>query len=454
MYPFCTPLLMLSVLVQKVLLDYNVLEMEKQLQNIKSYNLHKWIVLAGFCLMYASVYLARFNINNLIPEISNELNLSELAQDVLYASIFLSYAAGSFVNGYIADKSNKKICILFGIIGSLTLNITSYMAESWTAFLIINLLNGFAQSIIWVSGLSMAAHWWPYNKRGVSIGLINMFSNISYLIMIFVPEYIFSGTGDNWHERLVYPMAPIFILTAMFVMMFSEKPESSGIPPYDHMDPITVEKDALLRETVTPTFPSAIKYFLSDGRTLIWCLIALISSLCRYGLQFWLPAYYSDNTGMFDLSSNLTNILLSLGMGVGTLVGCIIAGKYFHKNLGLMVTALAASCAAVVITFPSLSSKITVMCAIFLCGALLFAINGLLWMYSVNKGSRVYAGTVSGIINASAYLGAFIQIFLFRYIGKVSGSSMSSFVSIEILCILMVILGLVISNKDRIRREV
>lgn len=429
--------------------------MEKQLINNKSYNLHKWIALVGFCLMYASVYLARFNINNLIPEIAEELNLTELYQDILYSSVFFSYAIGSFINGYIADRSNKKICILVGIIGSLTLNIVSYMADSWTAFLLINLFNGYVQSIIWVSGLAMIANWWPYKQRGISIGIINMFSNISYLIMIFVPAYVFSGNGDNWHESLVYPMAPIFVLTALFVIMFSESPKASGIISYSKHDPITVEKDALLKETVIPSgFFSAVKYFLLDGRTIIWCFIALLSSLCRYGLQFWLPAYYSDNTGMFTLSLNLTNILLSLGMGVGTLVGCIIAGKYFHKNLGLMVTALAAACAAVVITFPSLSSKIAVMCAIFLCGALLFAINGMLWMYSVNKGSRVYAGTVSGIINASAYIGAFVQIFLFKYIGKVSGSSMSVFVSIEILCLLMVLLGLFISNKDRIRREV
>lgn len=418
------------------------------------YDTQKWIVLTGFCLMYATVYLARFNINNLLPEISEELVLSEMLRDILYASIFFSYAIGSIINGYIADKSNKKICILLGIIGSLTLNVISYMASSFGAFLIINMLNGYAQSIIWVSGIAMIAQWWRYDQRGIAVGVINMTSNISYIVLIFAPDFIFVNDATHWKENFIYPMAPIFFLAAIFVIMFAEKPEDRKLSPYTENHNFTSGQDIELKTKVKPSFFGVLKYFLTEKTTIMWCLIALLSSLCRYGLLFWLPAYYSDKTDSFVLSESTTNIVLSLGMGVGTLIGCMLAGKYFSRNLGLVVTIFATSCAAVVITFPVLTSKITISCAVFLCGSLLFAINGILWIYALNKGNRVYSGTISGVLNAFAYFGATVQIFIFKLIVNLTGDWMFVFVAIEVVCILMVILGLVVLNKDKLIRKV
>ncbi|MEG1931382.1 MAG: hypothetical protein RR131_09630, partial [Anaerovorax sp.] len=74
-----------------------------------SYNQCKWLNLMGFALLYNTIYIGRFNLDNALPALSAELSLLPYQQTLLSSSVFFTYAIGSFINGRIADRYNPRV---------------------------------------------------------------------------------------------------------------------------------------------------------------------------------------------------------------------------------------------------------------------------------------------------------------------------------------------------------
>ena len=81
----------------------------------KSFVKCKWISLMSFSVMYSLVYLGRFSVNNMMDQISVDFMMSDTQQYIVSVSVFISYAVGSFINGYLADRygAKKMICLLY-----------------------------------------------------------------------------------------------------------------------------------------------------------------------------------------------------------------------------------------------------------------------------------------------------------------------------------------------------
>ena len=79
-----------------------------------NFNTYKWVSLMSFSMMYIFVYLARFNVNNLMPYVADNIDITMQQQEMISLSVFISYAAGSFVNGYLADRFGAKKIIIIG----------------------------------------------------------------------------------------------------------------------------------------------------------------------------------------------------------------------------------------------------------------------------------------------------------------------------------------------------
>ena len=85
---------------------------------------------------------------------------------------------------------------------------------------------------------------------------------------------------------------------------------------------------------------------------------------------------------------------------------------------------------------------------IFITGFVLYGINGILWVHAIDQGCRAYAGTAAGILNGFAYLGAFLEGFIFPMVIRTFHSTISVFVVMEIVCLAMIACGMVVSKKD------
>lgn len=412
---------------------------------------YKWITLISFALMYNFVYLGRFNVNNNMDNFVADAGMNGTQAHILSVSVFISYAAGSVINGYLADRHGSKRLVICGGLGTILMNGLISLETQWGLLLGTWIVNGLFQSMIWVGGISMLSQWWAEGYRGKGVGIANFFSGISHVTAYLLPILIVSLWPDiGWRTGMVIPMGVLLIFVIVFAFVAVEKPQDKKLPAYAVHSQNHQKREETLRkraeEGKTPWL-----YFLQLRKFWWWCAIALLSSICRYGLLNWIPVYYQQENGEEILSETFSNLMLPVGMAFGTLVITWVAGTKLFDNKGIIVTAMAALCGTLVITFPMLENTQSVLVGIFFMGFALYGINGILWVHAIDQGCRVFAGSAAGIFNGFAYLGAFLETVLFPAVLRLFDDNyLVIFVCMEILCIFMVICGIVVSKKNTI----
>jgi len=416
---------------------------------------HKILSLVGFSLLYNMIYIGRFNLNYLLTK--NELEIAMLPYQIqlISASVFFAYAIGSIVNGALADRWNPQKMVLIGTGMSILMNLGVALVQPWYLLLLFWFVNGYFQSMIWVSGINIIVHWWKSDEWGIGCGVANFFSGLSHVTAYALPMVLLTLFPEiGWKGQFVLPMFFVFIFLLLFAAIVKASPENIGCPPYIDGDTSAVENEKyLLSLEEKGVGNQRIKYFLGKG-LMIWSTIAFLSSLCRYGLLKWIPIYYEAENFSAIMNSTFIDLILPLGMAVGTLLITWMAGGLFRKNKGLVVIIAAASCGTIITIFPVVHDTVIILSGIFFTGFFLYGVNGVLWVYAMEAGGRLRAGTIAGILNGCAYLGATLEAVLFPLIIRWSGTLISVYVTMEVLCIFMVACGIAVSNKNTVVEQI
>lgn len=421
------------------------------MENEKQFNKYKNLNLIGFSLLYNMIYIGRFNLNNLIAQNDGFLGILPYQQQLLSSSVFFAYAIGSIINGVLADKYNPKGMVILGTGVSILMNVLVPFTDNWQIILVIWFVNGYFQSMIWVSGISLLAQWWKSSDRGFGCGVANFFSGLSHVSAYGAPMLILLVFPEiGWREKFIYPMGFMLFFLIVFYLLTRSKPEKVGMTPYIEDNPLVAQREAEIENLNQSSESNQFKKFMIGKGIGFWCAIAFLSSLCRYGLLKWIPIYYEAKEAQVILNPVFSNLILPLGMAIGTLAITWIAGKKFNENKGLMVIVAAALCGGVITVFPAIDDVEVILMGIFFTGFFLYGINGILWIYAMDMGGRLRAGTIAGMLNGFAYLGATLEAYVFPLIIETVGNVISVFVTMEILFIAIVACGIAVSNKNTV----
>ncbi len=422
---------------------------QKQLEN-QQYTIQKWVTFLLFAIVYTTVYYGRFAMLYHIETIEQSLGIAEDIEGYVYSAVMLSYAIGSVFTGRWADMLHRPIIlILLGTGVSFLTNILLVFVNSWRGLIFLSVLNGFFQSMIWVSGIQLVAMWWKSAQRPLSGGILNFFSGIAHIPAFFLPGMILLTS----HDRAVIQKNYSFILIICTLLLFffliaSDHPQKAGLSHYTEDNEIIAGREAYLYQQIKLKRKSPWAFFFRGKKMWCWCGIAFLSSTCRYGLLEWVPRYYAAMDLIPIIDERFSNIVLPLGMAFGTWILTYIAGTKFSRNKGIVVILCAALCGTLIVIFPMMPSIGIVLSGIFFTGFFLFGINGIIWIYTMDRGGRIYSATIAGVLNGFAYLGTFLQEFLFRFILQQWKSWFSIFVLMELICFAIVGLGIIASEKD------
>lgn len=407
-----------------------------------------------FSMLYNVAYIGRFHPNHLLAQMELAVVLPSFQERILTGSVFLSYAGGCFINGILADRFRPRRMILMGAAVSIGANIAILQVSDWHTLLLLWILNGYFQSMIWLSGMTLLAHWWSSRQRSICCGVANFFSGLAHVTSYVLPAglaLLFPMVSRQ--QKACLPMIPVAFFLLLFFFFSSDRPESRGLAPYEETAPAARSAESRINRLEKIGTGVVFSYFFRKRKLFFWCLLALLSSLCRYGLLHWIPVFYQNTPNPDFMVPSFENLVLPLGMAFGTLIFTIIVGIRFNENKGIMVMIAAAFCGVLVTVFPSHQESAVILTGIFFTGFFLYGINGVLWIYAIDTGGRRRTGTVTGILNGFAYIGASLELIVFPVIARMSHSLFSVFVIMEFFCILMVLCGIAVSSKNTVAAQ-
>jgi len=384
----------------------------------------------------------------------------------------VSYALFMFASGFIAERSNLRNFLAFGMImsgictamfgWSLSVGIRSI----WF-LLFVQLIGGMFQSSGWPGVVTVMANWFGKGKRGFIMGIWNSHTSVGNIMgSLIAGAYV----NHNWGLSFIVPGLLMCVMGIIIYMFLVSSPEQVGMET-GSVSPTTetamIKPDLLMVRT--PTTAGLLKVSSSSKLTdspyssdtefvslpkqgpigfcgalripgvVEFSMCLFFAKLVSYTFLYWLPNYI-HHASRIDAKESA---VMSTYFDIGGIIGGIFAGFISDKS-GMSATTCAVLLASAVPTLFFYELGLSSTCPLqevdgiplknscFVLNCLLLMITGMLvngpyalittavsaelGTHKSLKGSSKALATVTAIIDGTGSLGAAIGPFMAGYL--------------------------------------
>ncbi len=371
----------------------------------KNYNSQKWGVFIAATLGYGLYYVCRLSLNVVKKPIVDAGYLSETDLGIIGSALFFSYAAGKFINGFLADRVNVRNFMAGGLLVATIVNALLGFAVPFWAFVALWALNGWFQSVGGPCSVISLNRWFPEKQRGTVYGFWSASHNIGEAATYILTAFVVTNLG--WRYGF-WSAACLGALGVVVIFLFLKpRPNNATINSLN-------ENSADEKASVGKKQLEVLK------NPLIW-LLALSSAfmyICRYAINSWGVYYLEAEKGYTILeASSLISISAVCGV-VGTIFSGLISDKFFggKRYTPACIFSLMNAIALLLLLFAPHSFILDVTCMILFgvsIGVLICFLGGLM---ATDLAPKEATGAALGTIGIASYIGAGIQDILSGYL--------------------------------------
>ena len=383
-------------------------------------------------LGYSLYYVCRTGLNVVKGPIIDEGFLTATQLGAISSCLLYAYAAGKFVNGILADRSNIKRFMATGLLVSAFANLVFGLTGLWntavgaaSAGLVIVLcmlwaINGWAQSMGTSPAVIGLSRWFPLNIRGTYYGFFSASHNIGEGLSFVFCGLLVGLAGWQWGFMGSAIAGIIGVLIIAFFM--HDTPESKGLPP---VEVLTGEKtqEQYEADMAAKAANAAATKADNDAETKriqkavfknpgVW-LLALASGfmyVSRYAVNGW-GVLVLEGKG-FDTAQATMIISINAWCGIfGTVLSGFLSDKLFKgdRQLPALVAGILHVISIIIFLYGGDSVVVNVIAMVLrglAIGVLICFIGGLM---AVDLVPRKASGTALGIVGLVSYIFASTQ---------------------------------------------
>lgn len=355
-----------------------------------------------FTVTYMASYITRINLGAIISEIETQTGIARTLLSMSITGGFITYGIGQIVSGICGDYFSPKKLVSLGLGVSVIMNLLMMISSHPYVMLAIWCVNGFAQAFMWPPIVKIMVEVFSedyYKKMAVRISWASSYGTIA-----------------------IYLIAPIIItlLNWQFVFLFSA---TCGIITIFLWNKYSVDIDRSKKIEVTPSTNKNANYLLLTPVVISIMLAIILQGMLRDGVTTWMPSYIADVYHLDTAVSILTGIVLP----VFSIICTQITSKLYRHKIKNPVTCsvimfIIGTLVSMTLYFCSGSSAIiSIICSSILTGTMHGVSSMLTAMVPPYFKKYGNVSTVTGVLNACAYLGSGISTFAIAIISEKIG---------------------------------
>jgi sugar phosphate permease len=355
---------------------------------------------------YATYYMGRKGFSVTKRTLEQTLGLSRAELGLIDTAYLASYALGQFVNGVLGDRIGARWLVGPGMLLS-ALACTLFGASSgvW-AFLVLFLINGYAQSTGWPGTTRAMTEWTTPENRGSVMGFWSTCYQIGGVAATALAGWLVARHG--WRSAF---FVPALILALVGVAVLAWLRPGPGLEP-----PAPAAGATAAPTSDRPLAQSSRSLFLSPE---LWSygLSYFCIKLIRYSLLFWLPYFLAQALGYTDENAAYTSLAFELGGTAGVVVVGALSDRVRWSRAAVSAACLVALALALFVyktllfqLAPGSARDLVNLAGLALIGAALFAPDSLLSGAAAQDiGGMRGAATATGFVNGMGSVGAILQ---------------------------------------------
>lgn len=369
-------------------------------------------------LGYSLYYVCRTSLNVMKQPIidSGFLNATQLG--LIGACLYWAYAAGKFVNGFLADHSNIKKFMATGLIVSAVANFmmgilgmssgAAGIASSvmFVTFAVIWAVNGWSQSMGAAPAIISLSRWFPLRIRGTFYGFFSASHNFGEGLSFIFVSLLVSAAGWQWgfFGAAIAGVVGVVLIT----LWLHDTPESKGLPSIEVLADEKTD-DGKVEEEVSKADASRIqRAVLRNPGVWILALSSAFMYMSRYAINEW-GMFFLQKVKGFGLEEAAMIIAVNTIAGIaGTVCAGWISDTVFKgdRKWPALVAGILEATALVLFLYGGDGWFINVLAmALFgiAIGVLICFVGGLM---AVDLVPRKATGAALGIVGLASYIAA------------------------------------------------
>lgn len=366
-------------------------------------------ILGTTWLSYAGFYFCRKNYAIVKSSLQEQLmiNNSELAH--IFTVYLFAYMLGQFMTGILGRKTTTRILLLGGMLVTLIVNIlmgfgTLAGPAGYYPFMVLMMINGFAQSTGWPGNVGVLSNWLNSHERGRVMALWATCYQIGSILAKIFAAFMLSLLGvawSFWGAALI-----MFAIWIVFYFYQRDDPEDVGLPPI--VEEVPLSKDD------TNFDKSSHKWTRSVLLSIICMgIVYFVFKFLRYALDSWTPMAIETVFKMpADEAGYISTIFDWVGF-TGVLIGGWATDKFFDGKRHQVILIMSIGMFIAFFLLTTIGTQSLVLFSIFLAlsGFMLMGPDSLLSGVGAIDvgGSKSGALMAAGIINGLGSIGPVIQ---------------------------------------------
>ncbi|MBY0756742.1 MFS transporter [Clostridium sardiniense] len=353
---------------------------------------------------YAGYYLVRKNFAIASPFLINNYDFSKTDIGLISTGLAVAYGLGKFVLGSLADRSNVKYFLGFGLLASSIVSIFMGFTSAVWLFLILMIINGLFQAMGAPPCSIIIGKWFSQNERGLKMGIWNTSHNVGGGLIAPLATLSLFIFGANNFQSIFFVPAAICIIIAIFVFFVgADTPESVGLPPIEEYRNDYPEIE--VKEPINLTTKEiVIKYVLTNKYVWYLCLANIFVYLIRQGVVNWIPIYLQEAKNFSVADSNWAMFLfeyaaIPASILLGWLSDVLFKGKRAPLSILCMIGVIFA-----VVAYWTTSSYMVTMISVAIIGCFIYGPQLLIGMSLIDIVPSFAVGAAVGLSGLCAYL--------------------------------------------------
>ncbi len=348
---------------------------------------------------YMVSYMTRLNFGAVIAEMVERTGMTKGMLSAAVTGSAVTYGLGQLLSGYIGDRVSPKRLVFGGLLVTAAMNMLVPFCGGHWQMMAVWCVNGLAQAFLWPPMVRL---------------MVGLFSDSDYKSAATMVSL-----GGSFGTMLIYLGAPLLIWLSGWQAVFAVAAASGVLMAFFWQrcchEPVSDEAASDENGSSLSDGSEYDKASILD----IWPLVLLVmfsiilQGALRDGVTTWMPSYISETYRLGNEISILTGVALPIFSIVGVKGAGILYGRMFRNPLicaGVIFGAGAVF--ALALTFVSgRSPAASVACTAVLTGCMYGA--NLMLVSMVPPFFQRYGkiSTVSGLLNACAYVGSAVSTY-------------------------------------------
>lgn len=347
----------------------------------------------------------------LLPVIRRDLDLSFSEAGMLAVAASISYAFMQFPAGLFADRWGPRRLFFVGTMVTALTTLCLAVISSFPLLIASQALSGVSRSLMFTPAMMLISSQFRAERRATAMSALSSSMFITNIILGAFGPAVERHFG--W-QALFIILSAIGILASITCLRFG--PEEPPLPP---------------RTSVSLSLAWALtkhKVMLLAG-TIQFVRLAIAT-----GMLFWLPSFLIEERGMTIARAGMVMAMAAAITAVSNISVAYLSDR-LAKPLIVVSTALFILFTCLVSISLTASTGLTIF-FVFLLSVVVQCYFGPLFHYPISKLGGEHAGTITGISNTFANLGAFTFTYGFGFVKDLTGSFTIAFQTLAFLCVI------------------